>query len=322
MRRVRGVRRLVLGLGSLAFVVLLVAMVLWIAVPGLTADSTETDAAGSGNGAAPESAAGVLGGVSEESALGGEAAPRELGGEPFRTCEVCHPDYLEQPGTDGDLVFSHPTHLDQDIDCVTCHEPPLGHFETPAPMMMACLSCHQGETAPNECMNCHRKLDEIAPGVLEPAVHLSPDPKTRETCDKCHDVDTWCEQCHGLIMPHPLGWRRDHGEMALRQSDVCVKCHQSKDKTFCVRCHGLGMPHPSYWFDSHGDIAENSPTTCAYCHTDAPRYCDRCHHAGFNPTVRWAEDQHANVVSERGSNSCLVCHEQAFCDECHDRLGL
>jgi len=211
-------------------------------------------------------------------------APVESGGEPFRTCVVCHPDYESQPGPTEDLIFSHKKHLDANVACATCHPTPLGHFGQPAPLMVTCLSCHQGETAPNDCKNCHRKLDEIAPGVDEPVVHLKPDARTRRTCEKCHDVGTWCEQCHGVVMPHPTAWPKIHGRYAESQPKDCVKCHQSKDKNFCVRCHGLEMPHPAYWYSNHGDIAAANPDACTLCHTEGQSFCNDCHHAGFSPT--------------------------------------
>lgn len=251
-----------------------------------------------------------------------QGAPMQVSGEPFRTCQVCHPDYLDKPGPSGDLVFSHKTHIDNNVRCATCHVPPLGHFDTPAPMMMTCLSCHEGETAPHECKNCHRKIEEIAPGLGRPAVHLEPDAKTRKTCAKCHDVKVWCERCHGLEMPHPASWRLQHGSIALVQSEVCVKCHQSVDKTFCIRCHGVEMPHPAYWYSSHGDIARAKQAACFRCHPRGEEFCNECHHAGFSPTPQWAGAQHAQVVRTQGQGTCIACHKQDFCTSCHVRKGV
>lgn len=251
-----------------------------------------------------------------------QGAPMQVSGEPFRTCEVCHPDYLNRPAPNGDLVFSHKTHIDNEVRCSTCHVPPLGHFDTPAPMMMACLSCHEGETAPNDCKNCHRKLEEIAPGLGEPAVHLEPDAKTRKSCAKCHDVKVWCERCHGVEMPHPGSWRLQHGGIALGQSEVCVKCHQSVDKTFCIRCHSVEMPHPAYWYSGHGDIARANKTACFLCHPRGEEFCNQCHHAGFSPTSQWAGAQHAQVVGTQGAGTCLACHKPEFCTSCHAPKGI
>jgi hypothetical protein len=246
-----------------------------------------------------------------------QGAPAEAGGEPFRLCEACHPDYLEKPSQTGDLIFSHPIHVDQDIKCATCHEPPLGHFSAPAPMMMSCLSCHEGETAPNECKNCHRKIDEIAPGLDEAAVHLEPDAKSRHTCEKCHDVEVWCEQCHGVEMPHPANWQARHSEVAKSSAEDCEKCHQSRDKTFCIRCHGVEMPHPAYWYSTHGDIARVGSQSCDTCHPAAPDFCDTCHHAGYRAETPWATG-HGEAVDSAGTDRCFVCHEQDFCERCHE----
>ncbi|MHB0980386.1 MAG: cytochrome c3 family protein [Thermoleophilia bacterium] len=262
-----------------------------------------------------------LTGVTAGSESDVQGAPQQLEGEPFRTCEVCHADFLEKPvqDVDHDLIFSHEVHLDRGFECVTCHEPPLGHFDTPAPMMVACLQCHDSETAPNDCANCHRKIDEIAPGLDEPVVHLDPNIFTRKSCEKCHDVKVWCEECHGVEMPHPAGWQKAHPVFAKSHADTCVKCHQSRDPNFCVTCHGVEMPHPAFWYSSHGDVAGANPKVCARCHPDSPRFCNQCHHAGFSPTAQWTTSQHGRVVKAGGTSTCFACHEQAFCERCHTK---
>jgi hypothetical protein len=251
------------------------------------------------------------------STVGAQSQTEQTSGEPFKTCEVCHPAYLQKPDSTGDLIFSHPTHIAKGVKCVTCHSTPLGHYSAPKPQMTTCLSCHNDETAPNQCSNCHRHVDQIAPGLGVTVVHLNPDAKTRTTCGKCHDVNVWCEQCHGVLMPHPATWLATHGTVALKQSDVCVKCHQSKDATFCVRCHGVEMPHPAYWYSNHGDIARANRSACAKCHPGGDDFCNNCHHAGFSPTSQWATSQHGTVVGRQGAAACFACHAQSFCVTCH-----
>jgi hypothetical protein len=184
-------------------------------------------------------------------------------------------------------------------------------------MMMTCLSCHEGETAPNDCKNCHRKLDEIAPGIDEPVVHLGPDVESRRTCEKCHEVETWCEQCHGVVMPHPENWQATHTQAAGENAQTCEKCHQSRDKTFCIRCHGVEMPHPAYWYSGHGDVARDNSESCQQCHPESPGFCNQCHHAGYQGLEVWETSGHGAAVEERGLNNCFVCHEQSFCEDCH-----
>lgn len=308
---------LVLGAALCVVVAAGVAVVLLLAPWTVSADSSGTTEGTEGS--VTSNGYQDLTGVTAQAATGVQGAPEHLEGEPFRTCEACHPDFLAKPVQDAehDLIFSHQVHLDQDFKCVTCHEPPLGHFDTPAPMMMACLGCHEGETAPHECGNCHRKIDEIAPGLEEPVVHLDPNVFTRKSCEKCHDVDVWCEECHGVVMPHPANWRATHTSFASTHADTCVKCHQSRDPSFCIICHGVEMPHPAFWYSSHGDVAVTNPDICSRCHPSSPQFCNECHHAGFSPTSQWAVSQHGQVVKKGGTDTCFVCHEQVFCEECH-----
>lgn len=312
MSRSRPRTRLIAVIAVLGFVV--VALVLGLVLLPLSFKDAADEAQSptSGESVNERSVAGQV-----ASTTGGQSQTEQTSGEPFKTCEVCHKDFLQKPDPTGDLVFSHAKHISQDIKCVTCHGSPLGHYSAPKPMMTTCLSCHNDLTAPNKCSTCHRKLDQIAPGLGVTTVHLNPDAKTRTTCAKCHDVKVWCEKCHGVEMPHPVTWKATHGQVALEQSDVCVKCHQSKDVTFCVRCHGVEMPHPAYWYSNHGDIARTNKSTCVQCHPTGDAFCNGCHHAGFSPTPQWAASQHGQVVTQKGAVACFACHTESFCAECH-----
>jgi hypothetical protein len=319
-RRWTVTRRRVVLLVGIGLVVLAIVAALAFALVSVF----HAEEGGAASGTTASSAEGALGelsiGTSGMDSVQG--SPTQISGEPFRTCEACHPDYLNKPDQSGDLVFSHKTHIENEVQCATCHGTSVGHFAAPAPMMMTCLSCHEGETAPNDCKNCHRKLEEIAPGLGDPAVHLAPDAKTRKTCAKCHDVEVWCEKCHGVEMPHPAAWRLQHGPVALEQSEVCVKCHQSTDKTFCISCHGVVMPHPAYWYSNHGDIARANQAACFRCHPRGEQFCNECHHAGFSPTPQWAGAQHGQVVGTKGAGACLACHKQESCTSCHASKGI
>ncbi|MCJ7795361.1 MAG: cytochrome c3 family protein, partial [Thermoleophilia bacterium] len=138
---------LLIGIGALVLVIVAAVAFAVVSISraeeGDASDTTGSSVAGSSD----QLSVGTSG---TDSVTG---APAQVSGEPFRTCEICHPDYLDKPDPTGDLVFSHKTHIDNGVQCSTCHVSPVGHFDTPAPMMMTCLSCHEGETAPNDCKN-------------------------------------------------------------------------------------------------------------------------------------------------------------------------
>jgi len=262
---------ILIGIGVLVLVIVVaLAFALVSVLNGEDGEVASDTTASSAEGSSNELAVGTPGGESVE------GAPTQISGEPFRTCEACHPDYLSKPDPSGDLVFSHKTHIDNGVQCSTCHVPPLGHFDTPAPMMMTCLSCHEGETAPNDCKNCHRKIEEIAPGLGEPAVHLEPDAKTRKSCAKCHDVKVWCEKCHGVEMPHPAYWYSSHGDIARANQEACFRCH-TQGAEFCNQCHHAGFsPTPRWAGSQHGQVVgAKGDGTCLACHEQD--FCTTCH---------------------------------------------
>jgi hypothetical protein len=207
------------------------------------------------------------------------AQERAASADAFSACGSCHPDYQTRPPATPGLIFNHQTHLARGAACPACHATAVGHAGAPAPAMSSCFACHEGRKASADCTYCHSNLNEIAPGIGEPSVHVATDPKKKETCAACHDVETFCIDCHGLDIPHPADWLATHGTLGLDRSSLCVKCHQSRDAQFCVRCHGMEMPHPQYWISTHKETAGRDPASCNLCHKDPVAFCDRCHQA-------------------------------------------
>jgi hypothetical protein len=235
----------------------------------------------------------------------------------FASCEGCHPDYLTKlPATPG-LIFSHLSHLARGAGCAQCHPTTAGHQGTPTPTMASCFACHDDKKAPSDCSYCHSNVSEIAPGLGQPSVHVPVSATDKATCVRCHDVPAFCFDCHGVVIPHPPDWLQTHGVQGQTNSQVCVKCHQSKDSQFCVRCHGMEMPHPAYWYSNHGPTVEQDPQSCNLCHKNTPEFCDSCHHAGFASSAAWLNVQHGAVVKQQGTGPCQPCHTSSFCARCH-----
>ncbi len=57
------------------------------------------------------------------------------------------------------VTWSHRTHLDAGVDCVSCHsavaEMPHMQEVTAVTSMASCMSCHEAQGAPNTCVSCH-----------------------------------------------------------------------------------------------------------------------------------------------------------------------
>lgn len=164
--------------------------------------------------------------------------------------------------------------------CQQCHAD-VGHSTPKAAMpsvMSECLRCHDGKQASAACPTCHRGDVGATPLVERSysAVALPP-----PTCGGCHS-QAKCDACHGIRMPHPVGWENPQqharlGAFGNRQS-LCYRCHTFKD---CNQCHQelFEHGHPGDWKTLHARYPVSAGAT----------YCIECHRQG-------------------GRNFCLTCH--------------
>jgi nitrate/TMAO reductase-like tetraheme cytochrome c subunit len=109
----------------------------------------------------------------------------------------------------------------------------------------------------------------VATGAA-PAVESKP-------CGVCH-AQSFCNACHGLVMPHPVNWTAIHH---LYRANIyrCSSCHGGPD--FCQRCHHNGVPTLKVWLSKAGHPAyvnKHGANGCFKCHD--PRLCESCHIRG------------------------------------------
>ena len=98
-------------------------------------------------------------------------------------------------------------------------------------------------------------------------------------CSTCH-AKKFCIDCHGLPMPHPSTFQKDHGKLGTASPALCAKCHGNAD-SFCNECHhGAAMKVP------------------------------------YNTTVPWLQN-HPNIVNQVGASACFKCHNPTICANCH-----
>lgn len=106
-----------------------------------------------------------------------------------------------------------------------------------------------------------------------------PKTETIDYCGTCH-APTFCTDCHGLEMPHPTGFKKQHGALGKKNPKVCANCHGKADE-FCNACH----------------------------HGSAMQY-------DYAPGIPWRR-QHPTAVRTVGANTCFECHSPTFCASCH-----
>ncbi|MDF1543030.1 MAG: NapC/NirT family cytochrome c [Anaerosomatales bacterium] len=98
-------------------------------------------------------------------------------------------------------------------------------------------------------------------------------------CQTCHNERVFCDGCHGVQMPHPEGFAKEHGEDGRTRPEVCENCHAS---------------------------------------APGSDFCNDCHHEGADPNRAWIP-QHMEPVREGGAQQCFDCHNPTYCAECHVR---
>jgi hypothetical protein len=220
-------------------------------------------------------------------------------------CVECHEtDWTYN--TESITRIPHPAHLavrTEMRDCVGCHkwtahqEKEIKNHQT-MPFSGVCTSygCHVGWKQPDTCANCHHSL-EPKPGDFKKAhpdiVFASGDGGCLESC---HEVKQ-CQQCH------TTGVSPDFGPT---NTDAGLK----EIETLHVRVS---------WISQHGSKALEDQSKCLRCHISTGK-CDSCHEqrpASHGQGDTWI-GQHKTANAK--PPHCLTCHEQVWCDDCHDQF--
>ncbi len=169
-----------------------------------------------------------------------------------------------------------------------------------------CAMCH----ASDFCVGCHRGEDVSpnAPGhPVIPANHRKSEWQKAHggqflsgegACGSCHD-DASCKRCHKTVMPHPVGWMKNHKPEPGTTAADCNICHQ--DRNSCQKCHHQNVEKGEL-------IAKN----CTPCH-DEMKASDptKITNKGF---AEHAVHFNVHKVSKGGGTPK---DEPYTCDDCH-----
>ncbi|MBS3956777.1 MAG: hypothetical protein KGZ40_04515 [Clostridiales bacterium] len=172
--------------------------------------------------------------------LRGPGEEHLFGPPPTEACLRCH-TINRTVSADGDLLIPHRAHIEiLEVECVDCHLQ-LVHYENPLglnrpPMEMCMDTCHDGETAGEECIKCHTRKDV-------PEDHLQPDwlqvhqeESAKQDCGQCHAwTPDFCAECHQeRPRSHEGNFKTLHAPRAAANSEGCMFCH---DEQYCLNCH-------------------------------------------------------------------------------------
>jgi len=198
-----------------------------------------------------------------------------------------------RPYASRDILFSHEIHAQ--IECDSCHfgttaPPAAGSSEAEAsapqavalPSMALCFGCHDGESAPNDCITCHivnrrYRKPEFHDGIF-PRQHRRMAEEEDYKCELCH-LERECKSCHAERRPlshTPRFERSTHGRMATHDRRSCATCHET---AFCENCHSQPPPDHTAIFmrgGGHRQAALIRGRSCLTCHR-FEEACAECH---------------------------------------------
>jgi hypothetical protein len=156
-------------------------------------------------------------------------------------CRTCHTSYREVAPS-GDLLIPHRAHVEVlGMECAACHTDLVHSVNRRGfnrPEMEGCLEqCHNGDTASNECVDCHTR--KHTPDTHRAVDWLQTHGAAAESqdCGACHDwTPGYCAECHEQRPASHVGnWKTGHADAAARRGQGCLVCHD--DEEFCGQCH-------------------------------------------------------------------------------------
>ena len=219
-----------------------------------------------------------------------DSVDRRAAGVPAMKDEICLQCHdVNRKATSGfRILINHAEHAKRNGSCVSCHvrtAHPLASRGTPLSLMGQCFTCHgtaRKPTASARCSVCHPSGYALKPASHKTEKwtrgHAVVAKADRKQCEMCH-TQKFCDDCHGLEMPHPAGWEKGA--------------------------------------TGHAVSAQRDRTVCAKCHTAKPDLCSMCHHQNYDPAKGTWVKQHFIEVRNRGASGCMNCHSPVYCVYCH-----
>jgi len=207
-------------------------------------------------------------------------------------CLQCH-DPNRKATSGFRILIDHAEHAKRNGSCISCHVRvghPIATRGNPLSLMGQCFTCHgtgPKAKAPANCTLCHPSDYELKPASHKDAkwqrTHGKVALTDRKQCTMCHE-QSFCNDCHGVKMPHPDGWEKG----------------------------------PT----GHAVVAETNRQVCNQCHGARPDMCTMCHHEAYQPTQGTWVQQHYQQVQQKGAEYCVECHAPVFCVQCHVKASM
>jgi len=243
-------------------------------------------------------------------------------------------------GGQGSVIFDGRLHAGRGYRCVDCHSQ-LFDTRKVAHIKMAdhftdkaCFKCHNNETAPRDCANCHRKVPSSSVSSTDAMAGIIATPFTAD--DAVRDMllsgkqgatlqSQACLSCHGASTPpKPV---TERGKTLNLHVDVTDYQHGTHANIACATCH-VGTKGAASFLERPHAVARPDNATCQSCHSVGLAHeikafgqsnhgqklkdkmsCGSCHnpHAQPKKPAQMAYRTMAGMYNA----ACLACHDNA-----------
>jgi hypothetical protein len=230
-------------------------------------------------------------------------------------CASCHVD------TEGDVIAGFPP-----APAGMELPPAVAHYNEPSTHFAGqWLTLHGVDASRQECATCHTS-DDCA------SCHVQPLPPAIRALPARADVEApGVRMAASAPGSHESAFFLEaHTTLAAANDASCATCHQ---QTFCVSCHDGpvgGGYHPSSFLSRHAASAFGRDAECSSCH-NTQIFCRECHvQVGLTRTGRLGPGYHDDgpvwllrhgQAARQNLESCVSCHRQVDCTQCHGVLG-
>lgn len=168
---------------------------------------------------------------------------------------------------------------------------------------------HQFHVEMAGCEDCHTAVPES----VTLTDHLVPG---KDDCAMCHDVEDECDLCHYEDVFEPLVSSSNdlifNHSYHLENEDIeCVDCHTGFDGVdYSSELTSISTPMEACYEECHNTYSTGQ-TACESCHISTANLIPQDHVAHPN-FMRYHK-----VLAEQDEESCMMCHDNGSCEECH-----
>ncbi|MEW6236968.1 MAG: cytochrome c3 family protein [Candidatus Omnitrophota bacterium] len=191
----------------------------------------------------------------------------------------CDPDQVKNN-------FPHKPHIEEEIACDACHA--FGEETVGMPAFETCTTCHdaQDKEVLGRCFECHEKQNIVM-------------------------KDSSIVSHKKIFQPQlPENWRDVQYKHAkfLKEGADCNACHTQIAKSERSSLDNL----PSMKLAMSVQEQMNQSNDCQSCHLEISPLS-----APLSHDSRW-ENNHGRMAKFFDKGRCLMCHEEAVCQTCHE----